>query len=340
MLDYWRRKFWDGERSLAQLVSGVEPTRDEQRLLFRNNVETVNLELSSRCNRKCNYCPVASSDRRVSQKIIDRSLLDVVLDGLRSIGYAGTVSLNLYNEPLLNPQLAEQLGRIRASLPKAYLSFNSNGDALNVRRLRELVAAGLNALCVTLHPRPYERLSPEDILDRLTRLLGKLDHRLEDDVDLADVIATRTRLSFRCQGADISVQWPDWNTLGGSRGGEVVALDFGKPVRTQPCVRPFREFTIYHDGTVTPCCEVFYDGTKRQNVVGRIGTEPGAHDIFSLYASGRLNAFRRSVFDYSDKFGVCKHCPVTDYADGGDAATRTAILEDSAGAATGRRRAG
>ena len=63
--------------------------------------------------------------------------------------------------------------------------------------------------------------------------------------------------------------------------------------RTKPCVKPFREFTIFEDGSVTQCCEAFYDKTYKENSIGKINTK---NSIFDLYSSKVLSLSK------SDKF--------------------------------------
>lgn len=329
MFDYWSRKLWDSQQSLELLVSEqCNLDQQERMLLFKNHVEIVSLELSKHCNRKCNYCPVSHSSRQSEQEIIDRPLFERIVKDLAQISYSGTISLNLYNEPLLNPELISHIQHIRQSLRRSYIGFNSNGDSLNASKLSSLADAGLNYICVTLHPKPDTVISEEETLRRTTMLLGKIGHTDMDALDIAETVKTSSHLLVSLKGVDIRIQWPDWNLLGGSRGGDIAVLDLGKPIRTQPCTRPFREFTLYFDGTVTPCCEVFHDGSEGGLTSGRVEAE-GDSDIFAIYAGSKMGAFRRSVFDYSEKRGVCKHCPVEDFSNGSDLQSRQAIMDAS-----------
>ncbi len=329
MFDYWSRKLWDNPRSLELLISDQnELSQKDKQTLFRNNVETINLELSKHCNRKCNYCPVSQSSRQSDQEIMAEPLFLRITNDLKMIGYAGTLSLNLYNEPLLNPHLEDQVAVLRNALPKAYLSLNSNGDSLNSKRIISLAEAGLNYICVTLHPKPETVISENEAIRRSKHLLRKIGDGRFDDMDVGAIVGSSARLEVRVHGMTVRIQWPDWNSLGGSRGGEIAVLDIGKPTRKTPCVRPFREFTLYYDGTVTPCCEVFHDGGKPTIPIGQVESD-GENDIFAVYCNSRLSTFRRSVFGYSKKYGVCKHCPVEDYADGDDADIREAIVSAS-----------
>ena len=131
-------------------------------------------------------------------------------------------------------------------------------------------------------------------------------------------------------GVQIKIQWPNWRISGGSRGGTLHHLDEEKTPRMMPCNRPFREFTIYFDGTVTPCCEVFHDGGDTKVVVDRLIGDSET-SIFDIYSSRYLSKFRQSVFGYEEKRGVCKYCHFNDTSDGTDVELRQQILKNLEG---------
>ena len=159
----------------------------EKKVLFKQNVEIVNLETSYVCNRKCDYCSVAGSDRHIavnSSKQLDRDIIDDQLPNsitdqiarqLSDIRYENRLSLNLYNEPLLDPHLEKQIETLRGACPYSHIAFNSNGDFVNAERLQALSAAGLDAICITLHPRPHKKVTESEIERRLIAIFKRLD---------------------------------------------------------------------------------------------------------------------------------------------------------------------
>ena len=78
----------------------------DKKVLFKRHVEVVNLELSYECNRKCDYYPVSFSDRQNTQSYMDKDLIEKICIELSEIRYDNRISLNLYNEPLLDENLA------------------------------------------------------------------------------------------------------------------------------------------------------------------------------------------------------------------------------------------
>ena len=62
-----------GDENVLQLFTEVD-CPNKKKAIFKNNIEVVNLETSYQCNRKCDYCPVVSSDRQNKQNIIRKPM--------------------------------------------------------------------------------------------------------------------------------------------------------------------------------------------------------------------------------------------------------------------------
>jgi hypothetical protein len=293
-----------GDENIIALLSGAS-NEDLQKALFKNNVEIINLEMSYQCNRKCDYCPVSTSNRQDVQKTISNKLVQKIVDELSQIRYENRISLNLYNEPLLDASLEEKISIFREKLPFANISFNSNGDKLNYNRLVALSDAGLDYICVTLHPQPNQVDSSDTLLRRINKLASKTKFSGSTEVDL-----TIGFLEFRSHGVRIRIQWPDWRKNGSNRGGVVKKLTDHDWVRSAPCVKPFREFTVFHDGIVQPCCEAFHDDLTNLVEIADLNKS----SIFEAYSNERIAQFRQSVFSFSNKKGICAGCNSADYS--------------------------
>jgi len=292
-------------------------------ILFKKHVEIINIELTYKCNRKCDYCPVSSSDRKFDQiNMSDMNLLKIANE-LSSIRYENRISLNLYNEPMMDKNLHRKVKIIRDRLPHCNIGFNSNGDYLNDKALELLSESGLDFICVTLHPAPNKIQSSRDIVRRVEKLLQKLDCDNLTRIPNEAAVVTKDHISITKHGVKIRIQWPDWRQEGTNRAGTIDKLN-SISKRTSPCMKPFREFTIFYDGSVQPCCESFHDEVDNFCEIGNIKNET----IFELYASQKLSNFRSQVFDFSEKTGICAHCTVKDYSNLSDDKLRKTILKD------------
>ena len=292
----------------------------EKKVLFKQNVEIVNLETSYVCNRKCDYCPVAGSDRHLavnSSKHLDReivddqmpsSITDKIARQLSDIRYENRLSLNLYNEPLLDPHLEKQIETLREACPYSHIAFNSNGDFLNAERLRALSAAGVDAICITLHPKPHQKVSGSEIERRLSSIFKRLDTPPPQPQFVRQM--NEAHVKKRVQGVSVKIQWPDWREIGTNRAGTLSGHITSSTRRVNPCVKPFREFTVFYDGEVQPCCECYHDEDRLLIKIGNV------HDqsIFDLYSSVVLGKFRRNVFCFGEKSGICASCSSPDWS--------------------------
>jgi MoaA/NifB/PqqE/SkfB family radical SAM enzyme len=292
-------------------------------ILFKKHVEIINIELTYKCNRKCDYCPVSSSDRKFDQITMSDENLDKIVNELSYIRYENRISLNLYNEPMMDKNLHLKVKNIRDHLPHCNIGFNSNGDYLNNKALEILSESGLDFICVTLHPAPYKIQSNREIVRRVEKLLQKLDYDNLTCIPTEAAVVTKDHISITKHGVKIRIQWPDWRQEGTNRAGTIDKLN-SITQRTHPCMKPFREFTIFYDGSVQPCCESFHDEVDNFCEIGSIKNAT----IFELYASQKLSDFRSQVFDFSEKTGICAHCTVKDYSSLSDDKLRKTILED------------
>lgn len=319
-MNYFEQIIAGSEENILLLLGHQNNSLNEttKKALFKRNVEIINLELSYLCNRKCDYCPVSSSPRKYEQKFMASDLLKKICIELSKIRYENRISLNLYNEPLLDNALEEKITLIRTHLPYSHIGFNTNGDKLTLNRLKGLSDAGCDYICVTLHPPPNTNQSNETIFRRVSKLLKKLDISPNEVIDLEQ----KKFVQFRAYGLTLKIQWPEWRVSGTNRAGILVGHISRKYRRNQPCMKPFREFTVYSDGKVQPCCEAFHDDLTNPLEIGNLNIS----SIFQVYTEKALSNFRRSVFDFGPKNGICKHCNVSDYSLPEEADIRRDIL--------------
>ena len=304
------------ETVVKSLASQIDDK--DKKALFKVAVEIINLETSYQCNRKCDYCPVANSTRKTVQSAMSLDLIEKISTQLAEIRYENRISLNLYNEPLLDEEIEKKIAMIRGYLPWATLSLNSNGDKLQKARLKQLSNSGLDYICVTLHPQPHKSDSPSMLSKRIKKMIEKNAEDSKLPFNLHD-----GHVEFSSHGLRVKIQWPDWRKLGTDRGGQIENYGSGKVKRIAPCAKPFREFTVFYDGEVQPCCESFHDNDKLLIKIANLNHT----SIFDAYASTKLAAFRRSVFNFGEKSGICEFCTSVDYSnEDKDASLREEIL--------------
>ena len=107
--------------------------------VFKENVRTVEIGISSFCNRKCWFCPNSIIDRNSCNIELNENLFLKLLSELREINYSNYIYLHRYNEPLYNKELLiKRIKQVREYLPQAYITIFTNGDYLTLDYLKLL----------------------------------------------------------------------------------------------------------------------------------------------------------------------------------------------------------
>lgn len=136
---------------LKGIIDGVFQTVDykgDRIPLFAH----LELSLVDMCNRACVFCPRSNPDIAPNQNLLmDLGLCERMAAELKSIGFAGTVSLAGYGEPLMHRQVAD-IVKIFASV--ANVEIYTNGDLLNPGRIRTLMEAGTGTLIINMYDGP------------------------------------------------------------------------------------------------------------------------------------------------------------------------------------------
>ena len=299
---YWQRKLYKNpDKFDLRLLDYYKISQKESEILFKEYVEIIKLETSSYCNRVCNYCPVAEFGRKDKNLIISQSIMNSVRNALKKINYDKRLDFSLYNEPLENEIIFDAIDQFHKVIPNAILSLNSNGDYIkNINKLVKLSEKGLKEITITLHTPPKQKWKRSSRESALKRFAKKINFKL------VDKHIKNLKFSFNIKNLHCIVYCPNWFEIGSSRGGTIDYLNT-KNIRQKPCTKPFREFTIYYDGFVTPCCEIYHDKNYNEHAVGHIlPNDPSS--IFNVYSGKYLTMWRKGLFDYSPKKGPCATC--------------------------------
>lgn len=114
---------------------------------------TLIIETTTYCNRKCTYCPNALNDRgeQSNEKVLDENLFKKIIDELASLGFAGKILPHLYGEPLLDKRLVNLVRYTKQKLPRSLVVIHTNGDFLTEESACDFENAGTDAMIITEH---------------------------------------------------------------------------------------------------------------------------------------------------------------------------------------------
>ena len=275
---------------------------DRAKVLFKNAVTRVIVEVSSFCNRRCWFCPNSYLDRFSSNNRLDVDVYSKLLHELAEINYSGLLSFAGSNEPLADKIIVKRIEEARALLPNAKISINTNGDYLTREYLEELRIAGLDVLKIQAYFEKNEQFCSEAVFSKIDKTAANLD--LSYDVSHRPDIDQWFEAQFKYNGVDIVSYGRDFNLNGHYRGG---LIDVGlKRVRTAPCLYPFRDFPVHYDGNVTPCCNIRPDAPEHKKyIIGNLRNKT----IYEIYTQSEILYWRKQLFNYSLKeIDVCINC--------------------------------
>lgn len=114
-------------------------------------LQNVEIEVNSRCNRRCWYCPVSILPPPKVPKFMAHEVFSRIHDELEAIAYAGRISYHLLSEPLLRRDLSQLIAFSKSRLPATSQVLFTNGDLLTDKRYDELIEAGADLIVVTSH---------------------------------------------------------------------------------------------------------------------------------------------------------------------------------------------
>jgi hypothetical protein len=126
-------------------------------------LKTINtIELSNECNLKCSYCISKNMEKEGIRDIgiMSDEVFDASLNMLRETVSRGTqqeVNLNGNGESLLDPQIVERVRRVKAVMGGRRVRFCTNGLLMTDELAKELKAAGIDDLDVSIHSAKYAR---------------------------------------------------------------------------------------------------------------------------------------------------------------------------------------
>lgn len=111
----------------------------------------VELEVNSKCNRKCSYCPASKVSPKDVPEYMSAEIFNKLIEELEKIKFSGKISYHHYSEPLLRKDLEDLVSQVCRKLPDAYQLLFTNGDFLSDQRYLSLRRAGIDQFIVTRH---------------------------------------------------------------------------------------------------------------------------------------------------------------------------------------------
>jgi|TARA_B100001093_G_C26806879_1_gene1005885 radical SAM protein with 4Fe4S-binding SPASM domain len=246
----------------------------------------IEISDSGTCNRSCVFCPRSDPawiKKFDNKEFIKKELHEKICKELSRYNYSGIIVYSGFNEPLLNKACFENIKRTREYLPDAKIELITNGDVLNLTRIKKLFASGLSTLLISVYDGPddmqkFQNLCKEANLNEDQYVVR--NRYLPPDKDYGITMSNRAGLMKN-------------------------AVHSVKPLSkssTDPCYYPSYTFFIDYNGDVLMCS---HDWGKK-NILGNLNK----HSFIEVWTSQLSKITRKSLLKGDRNFSPCNVCDV------------------------------
>ena len=275
---------------------------DRARELFRRNVQRVEVETHSYCNRRCGYCPNVVGDRLGPNIRMADALFARILHDLADVQFRGALVLSHYNEPLSDRFILTRIAQARAALPKAQILIYTNGDYLDVELVDALAEAGLSYMHISIHMKPDDVYSDLYAMERISEICARIGRPVKmKGVRGGEFMIGR----IPHKTIEIEIRALNYWKTGQDRGGLIKEMERVAD-RTAPCFFPFAHFYVGYAGDVVPCCHLRGDTPGHARY--RTGQVSADAPIFLTYANQAAAQWRKSMVGKRLREAPCATC--------------------------------
>ncbi len=243
----------------------------------------IEISESGTCNRSCSFCPRSAADFEDKKEFISNELYEKLCLELNELNYKGTIRFSGFVEPLLDKNIYNLLKMGRKYLPDCNIEMVTNGDPLNLKRLKKLFENGLNRILISAYD------SKEDA-DKLEDLCKSADLSTEQYI-------VRHRYYSEEQDFGITLS----NRAGLMENAEYKIKALKDPLKN-PCYIPSYTFFLDYQGDVLMCP---HDWGKKV-LLGNLTKE----NFLDIWFSKKSLRIRKMLNNSNRNFAPCNVCDV------------------------------
>ena len=243
----------------------------------------IEISESGTCNRKCSFCP-RSAPGYIDKKVFIHSKLHKKLcEELSQLDYEGTIRYSGFVEPLLDKKIYDLIKMVRDYLPNSNIELVTNGDPLNLERLKKLFKCGLNKILISAYDNKENADELEDLCKKanLSKEQYIVRHRYySDDKDFGITLSNRAGLM---ENAEFKIP------------------SLKEPLK-KPCFIPSYTFFLDYQGDVLMCP---HDWGKKI-ILGNLNNK----SLTDIWFSDKSIKLRKNLNKSNRNFAPCNVCDV------------------------------
>ena len=243
----------------------------------------IEISESGTCNRSCSFCPRSAANFIDKKEFITNKLHEKLCVELKELNYKGTIRYSGFVEPMLDKNIFNLINMVRNYLPESNIEMVTNGDPLNLKRLKKLFESGLNKILISAYDGKVESEELEDLCVQanLNEKQYIVRHRYySEDEDFGITLSNRSGLM-----ADAEFK-----------------IDALKEPLKKPCYIPSYTFFLDYQGDVLMCP---HDWGKKV-ILGDLNKEK----LKDIWFSKRFMGIRKTLNKSNRNFTPCNVCDV------------------------------
>ena len=243
----------------------------------------IEISESGTCNRTCSFCPRSAANFIDKKEFITNKLHEKLCIELKELNYKGTIRYSGFVEPMLDKNIFNLIDMVRNYLPESNIEMVTNGDPLNLKRLKKLFEKGLNKILISAYDGKKESDKLEDlcIQANLNEKQYIVRHRYySEDQDFGITLSNRSGLM-----ADAEFK-----------------IDALKEPLKKSCYIPSYTFFLDYQGDVLMCP---HDWGKKV-ILGDLNKEK----LKDIWFSKRFMGIRKMLNKSNRNFKPCNVCDV------------------------------
>jgi MoaA/NifB/PqqE/SkfB family radical SAM enzyme len=253
---------------------------------------TISVEISAACNRRCKFCPVSVYQR--TEELMSEITFGAIIGELASLKYRGRFEFYIYNEPLKNKEHFERCARQARATLKATLMVSTNGDYMrSVEDLEWLYGLGINQVVLNAYTAKRYPVFLEWQAE-YERRHGKL----------LDVVYSPIPQGSRALKVYDKSDGDNFGSGVFSLQNRAGSIPEFLPVPTEPlkrmCVKPFRLLNINWRGEAMICCNDYYADVP----AGRVPEQ----SLSEIWNGPVFSAYRKNLLKEDRTLPLCRAC--------------------------------
>ena len=140
----------------------------------------IEISESGTCNRKCSFCPRSAPSFEDIKEFISKDLVNKISTELSELDYKGVVRFSGFVEPMLDKKIFDHINTFKRFCPKSRIEMVTNGDPLNINRLKKLYDSGLDKILISVYDGKEDVIKFQNMIDKLN--LNKDQYIIRDRI--------------------------------------------------------------------------------------------------------------------------------------------------------------